>query len=171
MSAQAIAGVSVSEEATIMAVTPSIAGTAVGRLIGQLMDSIPLRILGLPPLSRLLFGLPLAPLGALLFLLTKGFAPRYLLTNRSVQVWNSSRSRRIGQASLADIDSVVIEQRPGQAYFRAADIRLTAASGQTLLRLDGVAEVRTLNNAIQRAIQSQRLVRSSLETIAARGNG
>ena len=41
---------------------PSVAASGIGRLIGQIMDSIPIRIFGVK-LSYLLFGLPLAPLG------------------------------------------------------------------------------------------------------------
>jgi hypothetical protein len=169
MSVQAIAGVSATSEAKIMTVVPSISGIAAGRIIGQILDCIPFNVYGMR-LSRLLFGLPLAPIGALLFLLTKGFGPRYILTNRSVQIWNSSRSRRIGGVELSEIDSVVMEQSPGQAFYRAADIRLVAASGQTLLRLSGVAEVKTFCHAIESAIQSRHLVQASLGAIAARQN-
>jgi hypothetical protein len=170
MSAQAIAGVSATTEAKIMTVSPSIAGIAPGRLIGRLMDLIPVNVFGMR-LSRLLFGLPLAPLGALLFLLTKGLGPRYVLTNRSVQIWNSAKTRRQGGVELSEIDSVQIDQLPGQAYFRAADIRLVAASGKTLLRLSGVAEVNTFAHAIQSAIDSRSMVQASLSAIAARGDG
>ena len=68
MSVQAIAGVSPTSESRIMTEFPSVAASGIGRLIGQIMDSIPLSIFGVK-LSYLLFGLPLAPLGMLLFLL------------------------------------------------------------------------------------------------------
>ncbi len=70
MSVQAIAGVSPTLESRIMTEFPSVAASGIGRLIGQIMDSIPIRIFGVK-LSYLLFGLPLAPLGMLLFLLNR----------------------------------------------------------------------------------------------------
>ncbi len=170
MSVQAIAGVSASSEAKIMTVTPSIARNLPGQVIGGAMDCIPVSVMGMK-LSRLLFGLPLAPLGAVLFLLNKALAPRYVLTNRSIQIWNSSKTQRIAGVDLAEIDSVVLDPVWGQAYFRSSDVRLVAASGKTLLRLKGVAEVQTFTNAIKKAIQSRNLVQASLTAITARGDG
>ena len=146
---------------------PSVAASVPGRLIGQIMDSIPIRILGVK-LSYLLFGLPLAPLGMLLFLLNRPFGARYILTNRSVQVWSSMGTQRTAVVDLNDIVEVELDQRAGQAFFRAADICLKAASGKTILRLAGVCDAGAFRNAIQRTMQSRRLVQSSLATIAAR---
>ena len=88
MSVQAIAGVSPSSEARIMTEFPSVAASGIGRLVGQIMDSIPISIFGVK-LSYLVFGLPLAPLGMLLFLLNRPFGDRYILTNRNVQIWSA----------------------------------------------------------------------------------
>ncbi|MEJ7594112.1 MAG: PH domain-containing protein [Planctomycetaceae bacterium] len=167
MSVQAIAGVSPTSEARIMTEFPSVAASGVGCLIGQLMDSIPISIFGVK-LSYLLFGLPLAPLGALLFLLNRPFGARYILTNRSVQVWASLGTQRTAVVDLNDIVDVELDQRPGQAFFRSSDICLKAANGQTIVRLAGVCDPGPFRNAIQRAMQSRRLVQSSLATIAAR---
>ncbi len=167
MSVQAIAGVSPTSESRIMTEFPSVAASGIGRLIGQIMDSLPIRIFGVK-LSYLLFGLPLAPLGMLLFLLNRPFGSRYILTNRSVQVWSSLGTQRTAVADLNDIAEVELDQRPGQAFFRASDICLKSASGKTILRLDGVCDAGAFRNAIQRAMQSRRLVQSSLATIAAR---
>ena len=90
------------------------------------------------------------------------------LTNRSVQVWSSLGTQRTAMVDLNDIADVELDQRPGQAFFRASDIRLKAANGQTILRLAGVCDAGAFRNAIQRTIQSRRLVQSSLATIAAR---
>ena len=88
MSVQAIAGVSPTTEARIMTEFPSVGASGIGCLVGQLMESIPISIFGVK-LSYLLFGLPLAPLGMLLFLWNRPFGARYILTNRSVQSWSS----------------------------------------------------------------------------------
>lgn len=167
MSVQAIAGVSPSVESRIMTVYPSVSATAPGRMLGQLYDSIPIRIFG-PKLSVLLFALPMAPIAALLYLATKATGKRYVLTNRSVQIWASLGAHRIGSVDLSQIHDVELDQLPGQAFYRAADIRLKAANGQTLLRLPGVGDAGAFRNAIQSAMQARRLVQSSMNTIAAR---
>jgi len=99
MSVQAIAGVSPTSEARIMTEFPSVAASGIGCLIGKLMDSIPVSICGVK-LSYLVFGLPLAPLGMLLFLLNRPFGARYILTNRSVQVWSSLGTQRTAVVDL-----------------------------------------------------------------------
>ena len=167
MSVQAIAGVSPSSEARVMTEFPSVAASGIGRLVGQIMDSIPISIFGVK-LSYLLFGLPLAPLGMLLFLLNRPFGDRYILTNRNVQIWSALGTQRTNVVDLNDIADVELDQLPGQAFFRAADIRLKAANGQTILRLSGVCDAGAFRNAIQRTMQSRRMVQASLATINAR---
>lgn len=164
---QAIAGVSASNEARIMSEFPSVGAGGIGRLIGLLMDSIPIHILGVK-LSYLLFGLLLAPLGALLFLLNKAFGARYILTNRTVQIWSAMGTHRTNSVDLGEIASVELDLLPGQAFFRCSDICLKSASGKTILRLSGVSDPGPFRNAIQSAASSRRLVQSSMATIAAR---
>ena len=166
MSVQAIAGVSPSTESRIMTEFPSVGATPMGRMIGLLMDLIPLRILGVK-LSYLLFGLPLAPLGLLFYLLNR-LGSRYILTNRSVQIWSAMGSERSSTVDLNEIAEVELDELPGQAFFRASDIRLKSANGKTIMRLAGVADAGAFRNAIQQAMQSRRLVQSSMATIAAR---
>jgi hypothetical protein len=167
MSVQAIAGVSPTLESRVMTEFPSVAASGIGCLIGQLMDSIPVRIFGVK-LSYLLFGLALAPFGMLLFLLNKVLGARYILTNRNVQIWSAMGTRRTAVVDLNEIAEVELDQRAGQAFFRASDICLKAANGKTILRLSGVCDAGAFRNAIQRTIQSRRLVQSSLATISAR---
>lgn len=150
-----------------MTVYPSISATFIGRLLGLLYDCIPIPIFG-PKLSTLLFALPTAPLAALVYLLTKATGTRYILTNRSVQVWSSLGSHKIGSVELSDISEIELDPQPGQAFFRASDIRVKAANGQTLLTLPGVASPGAFRNAIQRAVQARNLVQSSMSTISAR---
>ncbi|MGB0740416.1 MAG: hypothetical protein ACPGXX_10120 [Planctomycetaceae bacterium] len=163
MAVQAIAGVSASEEARIMTEFPSVAANGLGRLIGEILTCIPVKIWGVQ-VSYLLFGLPLAPLGLLLFLL-RLTGIRYVLTNRSVQIWSTMGSQQVQSADLLAIDSVQIEQLPGQAFFRAADIRLKDAGGKTLLLLRGVADAQAFKSVIDRAVESRRLVSASLRVI------
>jgi hypothetical protein len=167
MSVQAIAGVSPRTESRVMTVFPSISSTALGATLGWLYGCLPLRIFG-PKLSTLLFALPTAPLGALMFLWTKVKGDRYVLTNQSLQIWNALGTKRLKTVPLAEIQSISTHQSPGQEFFRAADIRLQGANGQTLAVLKGVAEYAPFLNAIEVTLQSHRLVKSSLATIAAR---
>jgi len=145
---------------------PSVGASLLGRLIGRLMDSLPIKI-GSIKLSYLLFGLLLAPLGALLFFL-RLLGSRYILTNRSVQIWSSLGSQRSESVDLSEIDVVELDQQAGQAFFRASDIRLKAKNGQTLMRLVGVADAGAFRNNIQRAVESRRLIQASLATMNAR---
>ncbi len=167
MSVQAIAGVSATTESKIMTEYPSVGATAIGRLLGQIYSCIPIRIFGIK-ISTLLFVLPTAPLAAPIYLLSKALGNKYVLTNRSVQIWSSLGAQKVRQADLLEIASVELDQLPGQSFFRAADVRLKAANGQTVLLLPGVADAGAFRNAIQRAIESRRLVQSSLNTINAR---
>lgn len=166
MSVQAIAGVSPTLESRIMAEFPSVGATSLGRLIGQLMDAIPAKIFGIK-LSYLIFGPALAPLGLLIFLLNK-LGSRYILTNRSLQIWSTMGSQRTASVDLNEISVVELAELPGQSFFRASDIRIKAANGQTIMRLSGVADAGAFRNAIQGAVQSRRLVQASMATIAAR---
>lgn len=166
MSAQAIAGVSPTLESRIMTEFPSVGATAPGRLIGQLMDAIPAKIFGVK-LSYLVFGPALAPVGLLLFLLNR-LGSRYVLTNRSVQIWSTMGSQRTSSVDLNEVADVELSELPGQSFFRASDIKLKAKNGQTIMRLSGVADAGAFRNAIQRAVESRRLVQASMATIAAR---
>lgn len=166
MSVQAIAGVSPGIEAKIMTEFPSVGAGSLGRLIGVLMDSIPVRLFGIK-LSYLVFGLLVAPLGALCFFL-RLLGARYVLTNRSVQIRSGLGIQKTSSAELSAISDVELEVQAGQDFFRAADLRLKAANGQTLLLLPGVADAAAFRNAILRAAEAKRLVQSSLATINAR---
>src|SRR5690242_16066773 len=83
----AIAGVSASK-ALIMTVYPSIAATALGKLLGRWYELIPTRVGGIK-LSHLLFPLPTSPFAILIYGYLKVFGEIYSLTNRSVQIRTS----------------------------------------------------------------------------------
>jgi uncharacterized membrane protein YdbT with pleckstrin-like domain len=93
---------------------------------------------------------------------------RYVLTNRSVQIRSGLGIQKTSSAELSAINDVELEVQTGQDFFRAADLRLKAANGQTLLLLPGVADAAAFRNAILRAAEAKRLVQSSLATINAR---
>jgi len=163
----AISGVSAISEATILTTYPSIASTGIGRLLGRLYDSIPLKICGIK-LSHLLFVLPTAPIAALLYFVLKATGYRYVLTNRSVQKWAALGSRRESQVSLTDIDQVVVHEEPGQAFFRAADLYLLNKAGDRLMVLEGVPYPAILRQTILEARDARLQVTASLEAIRSR---
>lgn len=167
MAVQAIAGVSPASEAVVMTEYPSLAAGGIGQILGSISESIP-AFLGLPRLSYL-FALMTAPLSLLLYILQKVFGQRYVLTNRSIQIWTARTSRMTGSVSLADIFSVEVEQKGGQVFYNAADIRLLGAGGETLMRLKGVKDAHSFSNAIARTVESRRMVAESMAQIEKRG--
>ena len=132
-----------------------------------LNDSIPIKINGLK-LSHLLFPLPLSPFALLEYFRLKLFGNRYVLTNRSVQKWKSLGSRLVSQVSLSDIDQIDVEQSPGQAFYRAADLILLGAAGKPLMRLQAVPCAEVFRQTIFKARDAHLQVEASLAAIQAR---
>ena len=166
MSVQAIAGVSPNSEAVVMTEYPSLAAGGIGKLLGSLYECLP-GVLGSPKISYL-FALATAPIGPPLYFLQKIFGHRYVLTNRAVQIWTARTNRMVSSISLSDIDRADVEQGGGQVFYNAADIRLIGAGGETLLRLKGIKDAESFRNAIQRTVESRRLVKESADRISAR---
>ena len=144
---QPIAGVSAGQDRIIEITYPSIAATFVGKLIGKICESIPTGVAGIP-LSYLLFALPLAPLGAAWYLLTKVTGNRYLLSNRGVEVRKSIGGRLVQRVELAQIADVTIQVEDGQAFHRAGNVELRDAKGSLLGVLPGVVRPDRLQHAI-----------------------
>lgn len=167
---QAISGVSSEAESIIMVVWPSIACTALGRLLGSICDSIPLKIGGIK-LSYILFALPLASVASLLYFILKLFGERYVLTSHAVQKWSSIGVQMTGEVPLTDIAELLIEQRAGQAFYHAADLQLLSSSGDRLLRLEGVPRPEVFRQTIIEARDARLQVQSALDAIASRGEG
>ena len=164
----AIAGVAASSEAAIMTVYPSIAALGIGRILGAIYESIPLRILGVK-LSNLLFVLPTAPIPALLYFWQKAFDYRYTLTNRSVQIWHSLGNRKVTQVALTDITDVIVRELPGQQFYKAGDLILIGGKANDELQtLAGIPYPHIFRQTILEARDSRVQVAKSLETIKAR---
>ena len=165
---QAISGVSPEREQILIAKYPSVACRWIGRIIGVVCESIPKpKINGIKP-SYLLFG-PLAAVPGLIgYIELKILGNRYVLTNRSVQIWKAIGSRMLSQVKLADIDRVDIEQDAGQEFYNAADLNLLNASGQTIMRLEGIVRAAVFRQNILEARDARIEVESSLMAIHAR---
>ena len=142
-----ISGVSAGQDRIVEISYPSVAATSLGKLIGQICESIPTRVCNIP-VSDLLFALPLAPLGAALYLAQKVLGNRYLVTNRGVEIRNSIGAKLEKRVNLADIAAVTCHVRSGQAFHHAADVELRDAKGTILATLAGVSRPERLRSAI-----------------------
>jgi len=166
---QPISGVSAGAEAHVDTVYPSITATGPGRIVGQVMDSIPTRINGIK-LSQILFGLPLAPLGLTVYALQKIFGHKYVLTNRSLQIYKALGVQLDRQIALADIDNIAIVVRPGQAAFASGDLEVLNDRGEPILVLEGVPRPERFRQEILECRDARRLSDASLKTIQARAS-
>jgi hypothetical protein len=167
---QAISGVSSSSEAEVMTIYPSIGSTGLGRMLGSLYDSIPIKINGIK-LSYLMFPLPTTPVGLALYSFLKALGNTYQITNRSVKIWQmllGSRSSLAKQVALTDIDRVEVVQLSGQAFYKAADLVLFGADGGTLLRLAGVPRADVFRATIMKAVAARKQTLEALSQIEAR---
>lgn len=164
---QPIAGVSPNQERTLEAVYPSVGASALGRSLGSLFDSVPLKINGVK-LSYLLFCLPLAPVALTIYLLQKVAGSCYVLTNRSVEIRNIIGRGLVEKIPLAGIEQVNVVTQAGQAFFRAADLELVNARGDVLMRLEGVPWPDRFRQVILDAREARKRSDESLARIEAR---
>lgn len=169
---QPIAGVSASAETDVMIVYPSIASHPLGRMLGSLFDSIPVRINGVK-LSNLLFTLPTAPITFSLYGHLKAFGVSYVVTNRAVKVWKmllGTRSRLETDVPLGDIARIEVEELPGQAFYKAADVVLYAADGRRLVRLAGVPRADVFRETILKTRDARQRTTAALQRIQSRAS-
>lgn len=164
---QAISGVSAGTEAEAMTVYPSVASTVIGKLFGQILESLPMKICGIK-LSHLLFGLPVGLATIPGFSQLRVFGERYTLTNRSVQRWKALGNTLLKSVPLVDVDRVVIRQERGQEFYPAADVYLVGKDGSTLLLLEGVLRAEIFRETILKARDARRQTEAALSTIQAR---
>jgi hypothetical protein len=163
----AIIGVHSSDESEIRSKYPSIAATALGRALGKLYEMIPVRIWGIK-LSNLLFVLPTAPLGVLLYVTAKLFGERYVLTNRSVQRWAVIGAKQYKSVALTDVVEIEYVQLPGQEYYHAGDLILKNAKGDSIMRISGIKDADIFRQIIEKARDARIGTEQSLEMIEAR---
>ena len=127
---QAIAGVTPAEsgEAIVREVWPSISATGLGRLLGQAYRTA--------VIGRLVVLLSI-PVALALYLRPARLLRRYTLTSRRVLVRQGLPPKERQSVELEQVAEVRVEQKPGQEFFRAADLHLMGVSG-TLMTLPGV---------------------------------
>jgi len=165
ISKEAIAGVWPADlgEAHITQRFPSVSASALGRFLGSLY--------GLPqPIGFLIHiaTLPVPILLAIAMFVFGGFR-RYQLTSTRVRVRRGTRAKEGGpEVSLMELDDVRLVVRPGQAFYRAADLELIS-HGQVALTLPGVWSAEPFRQNILEARHALVQVRECLahETAAA----
>ena len=164
ISKEAIAGVWPSDfgEAHITQTFPSISASALGRLLGSLYS---LRF----PIGFLIHiaTLPVPIMLAIAMFLFSGFR-RYQLTSTRVRIRRGFRDKQGLEVALCELEDVRLVVRPGQAFYRAADLELISR-GQVALTLPGVWSAEAFRQNILEAWHALVQVRECLshETAAA----
>lgn len=163
----AISGVSSEHETLVMSVYPSIGGTALGRALGGLYESLPLPIYGIK-LSHLLFPLPTSPLAVAEFFRLKLTGDVYCITNRSVQIRKSLGNNLVRAIPLSSIASVVVDRDPQQAFYKSGNLSLRDQGGAELMELVGVPYPDVFRQTILEAVEARRGVELALGRIQKR---
>lgn len=170
MATSAISGVNPQRETLVMSTFPAIGAWSLGRLVGQLMESIPAKIGGIK-LSYIVFGPLLAVPGVKLYAALKLFDVRYSITNRSLQKRTVLTNNPVVSVPLEEIATLEIEQLSGQEFFPCADIYALNAKNEVLLHLPGVPRADVFRQIILDARNARVQVAKSLATINARHAG
>lgn len=124
-------------ERPLMTVFPSIASLAIGRALGALYESIPIRI-GRLKLSHLLFPLPTSPVALVLYFVLKAFGGRYLLTTQRLRITYGLKARAGAEVPLDEIGRIDLVTSFGDMFFHSGTLLVRDHVGTERLRLPGV---------------------------------
>jgi hypothetical protein len=159
---QAIAGVapSQSKEVTVTIEWPTIASTGLGRFLGRLYE-----IKGgfwIFTIGRLFMALTV-PIGLAMYfiMLAPWSVKRYRLTNRRVILEAGAKFRAAQFVDLNRFDNIVVDVRPGQAWYPAGDLIFRMGQVETL-RLEGVRSPETFKATCMKAHQAYVGVRKAV---------
>lgn len=159
---QAIAGLSLSSqhEATALVVWPSVSATSIGKSLGRLYQRQ--EGWGLLRLGHL-FALASIPIAIPLYLanVLPVIGTRYRITNRRVLVERGVAAVVEREIGLDQFDRIEIEQQPGQAWFRSADLVFWAdgageGEAAEVFRLAGVAYPESFRAACRKGAMTYR---------------
>ena len=153
-----------------MTVYPSIAATAVGRALGALYESIPLRV-GTAKLSHLVFTLPTAPVAIALYFGLKAAGARYLLTSRRLRITAGPSGKPRAEVPLDEVGRVDVAASFGQRFYKAGDLVIRDHVGIERLRLRGVVRPENFRRTILEARDAVVRTESARRHIAARHAG
>jgi hypothetical protein len=135
-------------------------------LLNGLYESIPVGV-GNFKLSHL-FVLVTWPFALLGYLLMKVGGSRYVVTNRAIKRRVAIGDKLLDDVPLANIDRVTVDPDSRLAFFKTGDVRLSGASGDTLLLLRGVPYPDRFCQVINEARDARSQVAASLATMNAR---
>ena len=155
------------DERPVMTVYPSIAALGIGRALGAVYDSIPLRVGGIR-LSHLLFVLPTAPLALVPYAWQKIVGPRYLLTTHRLIAVLGLGAKPSGEVPLEEVGRVEVLTSSGQKFFRAGTLVIRDHMGTERLRFDGVVRPEMFRQTILDARDSLIRTDAARRNIAAR---
>lgn len=175
---QAIPGLSLSgqQETTALVVWPSVSATPIGQQLGRLYERKEGR--GFFTLGNL-FVLISIPIAVPLYLsnVLPIVGTRYRITNRNISVERGVNAVVERQIALDQFDRIAIDQKPGQAWFRSADMIFWRTnspetdSGEPkeaeVFRLAGVPYPESFRAACQKAAMTYRGFREIRERQAA----
>ena len=166
-------------ETLIMFVYPSNGADGIGRMIGRVLKALPLPFVNHASRAASLVGIVLLPItvfvftvGALLGLVgyvgLKLFGQRYVLTNRSLQIWGSIGERLVREIPLNQIAEISVDQKAGQEFYHAADLVIRDQGGNEVLTLAGVPRADVFRQTILKARDARTQVAEALKAISAR---
>jgi hypothetical protein len=150
-----------------MTVYPSIAATAVGRGLGALYESIPIRI-GRLKLSHLLFPLPTSPVALIVYFVLKAMGERYELRSQRLRVTRGLKRKVVTDVPLDEVGRVDCTTSFGQVFFHAGTLVLRNHLGTELARLAGVVRPEMFRRTILEARDAQTRTDAALRTIEGR---
>lgn len=159
---QAIPGLSLSgqQEATALVVWPSVSATPIGQFLGRLYEKR--EGTGVLTLGNLFVFLSI-PIAVPLYLanVLPVIGTRYRITNRSILVERGVQAVVERQVALDQFDRIEIDQKPGQAWFRSADMIFwrnssPEASEVEVFRLAGVPYPESFQAACRKAAMTYR---------------
>jgi hypothetical protein len=151
-------------------VYPSIARWPVGRWLGRLYESIPLRVAG-TKLSYLLYCLPTAPLVASLYGLQKVIGEKYVLTTSAVERRRSIGNALVEAVPLDDVATVEVIRSEWEPLYRTGTVLVRSAEGTVRLTCAGVPDPDAFAGTIRDAVVARRTVTASLAHLARRQAG
>ncbi len=160
------------EERPIHVIYPSIASLRLGRAMGVLYESVPIRI-GRIKLSHLLFPLPTSPLAAILYLALKAGGKLHYVTTRRLYTARALRKQPagkmpLGEIPLDDIGRIDILRTLGHRFFRAGDLVIRDHQGLERMRLEGVTQPEMARQTIFDARNALMQTEAAHRVIAAR---
>ena len=137
-------------------------------MIGSLMNSIPVKLIGDVKLSYLLFAPAAIGIALPIYFLSKVMGQKYKLTNSALQVWSNIGARRFADVPLQDIEEIEIESNSGLEFYNSGDLVLRNSKGAVIERIRGVVRPDVFRQNILKTRDARKHVASSMARIEAR---